>query len=807
MPHYEYHLNKHTYFEGEITVMRNKLLTGVLASAIVATGFGAAAPQADAAANSVTRGDYVKELITQLGVELGDGSTITFKDVPADLAPYVEKAVQLNLIKGKSATEFAPNDELTRLHAFVIAARGLSQENAAISTLDQFKDSKHIHASHKQDMANAAALKILQGFEDGTIRHAALVTEGQMKKIADRFASQYVVPETNEDIVNLRILGTSDIHTNLANYSYYADAEDNTIGLANTATLIKEAREENPNSVLFDNGDLIQGTPLGSYVALKKTLAPGEAHPAVAALNTLGYDAATLGNHEFNYGLPYLDEVMDDADFSWINANVRDAATGEYYFDAYKIIEQTVVDEDGEEHTVKVGVTGIVPPQILGWDALHLTGKVTVDQPLDALEAVIPQMEEAGADVVVVLAHSGIGDDEYVEGIENVGYQIAEMDGVDALITGHAHATFPGDYADLDKVDSDKGTIDGTPTVMPGAYGAYLGVIDLELEKVEGEWLVNDGTGEIRSITKEGLEADQEVLDAVKEAHEGTIDYIREPVGETKSPINSYFALVQDASAIEIITAAQTAFVQKQIAGTPDAELPILSAGAPFKAGSRDNAADYTNIAAGPLAIKNLADIYHFDNTVATVKVTGADVIEWLEMAAGVFATIDPNSTEEQNIIDVEARSYNFDVLDGVTYEIDVTSPMKYDRRGNVVNENANRIKNVQFEGQPIDVEKEFMIVVNNYRVGGSYGANFVHEDGANLTTYAYENREAIVDYIIEKGSIDVAPDNNWTFAPFPENTKIIYRTANVAKNYIPEGSNIEYLGEDVNGFGKFLLK
>lgn len=787
--------------------MRNKFLTGVLASAIVAAGFGVTATGADAAANEVTRGDYVKELITELGVELGDGSSITFKDVPKELAPYVEKAVELKLVNGKSASQFAPDEKLTRLHAFVIAARGLATENAALSTLDTFKDGKNIHASHKQDMANAAALQLLKGFEDGTIRQVLPVTENQMKKIVERFAAQYKVPTTDEDVVSLRILGTSDIHTNLANYSYYADGEDNTIGLANTASLIKEAREENSNTLLFDNGDLIQGTPLGSYVALKKPLAKGVAHPSVAALNELDYDAATFGNHEFNYGLPYLAEVMDDANFAWVNANVRDAATGENYFKPYEIIEQTVVDEDGETHTINVGVTGIVPQQILGWDAAHLTGKLTVDEPLDALKVVVPQMEQAGADVVVVLSHSGIGSDEYVKGTENVGYQISELDGVDALITGHSHATFPGDYADLANVDSDKGTINGTPTVMPGSYGSYLGVIDLELELEGDEWKVNDGKAEIRSVEQDHVKADEAVLSVIKEAHEATIEYIREPVGETLSPINSYFGLVQDASSIEIITAAQKAYIEKQIAGTEDAKLPILSAGAPFKAGSRDNAADYTNIKAGPLAIKNLADIYHYDNTVATVKVTGADVVEWLEMAAGVFATIDPSVTEEQNIVDAEARSYNFDVLDGVTYEIDVTSPMKYDRRGNVVDANANRIKNVQYNGQPIDLQQEFLVIANNYRVGGSYGAVFVNEDQSNLTMYAYENREAIVDYIMEKGTIDVTPDNNWTFAPFPANTKVIYRTADVAKDYIPEGANIEYLGEDVNGFGKFLLK
>lgn len=789
--------------------MKGKFLTGTVASLILAAGLGGMTP-AEAAKESVTRGDYVVQLIKELGVELGDGSSITFKDVSKELAPYVEKAVELNLIHGKSADTFAPDEKLTRLHAFVIAARGLATENAPLDVLNQFTDNAKIHASHKQDMANAAALEILNGFADGTISHTKIVTEQQMELIVKRFVEQYnkeAVTDEDEAKVALRILGTSDIHTNLANYNYYLDKDAKDVGLANTATLIDEARNENPNNLLFDNGDLIQGTPLGSYKALEATLKQGEVHPAVAALNTLGYDAATLGNHEFNYGLDYLNEVMDDAEYTWVNANVRDAKTGDYYFEPYAIIEREVVDEDGDKHVIKVGVTGIVPTQILGWDAIHLTGKVTVDQPVDALEKVIPDIEAAGADVIVVLSHSGIGSDQNVQGNENVGYQITELEGVDAVITGHSHLQFPGDYKDLANVDQEKGTINGVPTVMPGAYGSHLGVIDLELELEGDEWVVTDGTGEIRSINREGLVPSKDVLAAVKEAHEGTLEYIRRAVGETAAPINSYFGLVQDTAAIEIITQAQTWFIQDQLKGTADADLPMLSAGAPFKAGSRDNASDYTNIPAGPLAIKNMADIYHYDNTVATVKVTGADVIEWLEMAAGVFATIDPAKTEEQNIIDPEARSYNFDVLDGVTYEIDVTSPAKYDRRGNVANESANRIKNVQFDGKPIDLSQEFLIIVNNYRVGGSYGAQFVKPDQSNLTVYAHENRQAIIDYIIEKGTINPQANNNWKFVDFPANTKVVFQTADVAKDYIPEGSNIEYIGPSANGFGKFQLK
>ncbi|MGE7943365.1 bifunctional 2',3'-cyclic-nucleotide 2'-phosphodiesterase/3'-nucleotidase [Lysinibacillus xylanilyticus] len=786
--------------------MNKKIITEFFAMLLILFTVLPFGLSANAASNDVTRGDYVKELVEGLNVELGDGSTLAFTDVPKDLAPYVEKAVELKLIKGKTATLFGPNDKLTRQQAFVISARGLVNENAPLSVLDQFKDADQIASTHKQDLANAVAANILQGFEDNTIRPRDYVTTEQMQSIVERFVAEYKLP-TSATTVDLQILGTTDIHTNLVNYNYFLDAESATVGLANTATLIEQARTENPNTLLFDNGDLIQGTPLGSYKALENPLKPGEVHPAIAALNVLKYDGGTLGNHEFNYGLEFLDEVLNDAKYPIVNANTYDAKTKKRMFSPYVILDKEVVDNTGKKHTLKVGVTGIVPTKIVEWDAIHLAGKVEMQEPVEAVKEVVPEMQKAGADVIVVLSHSGIGEDTYVKGAENVGYQISEIEGVDALITGHSHLTFPGDYKNLKNVDQEKGTINGVPTVMAGSYGSYLGVIDLKLEQQGSKWAVVDGQGSIRSIKQEGLQPSKAVLDAVKEAHEGTLKYIRQPVGETKAPIHSYFSMVQDDSSIQIVTQAQKWFVEKELKGTADENTPLLSAGAPFKAGSRNNPADYTNIPVGPLAIKNMADIYHFDNTVSTIKVTGAQAIEWLEMAAGVFATIDPNKTEEQNIIDPEARSYNFDVLDGLTYQIDVTSPPKYDRRGDLVDEKANRIKNVQYNGKPIDLNQEFIIITNNYRVGGSYGATFKNAEGSNVTNYAYENRQAVIDYIMENKTINPAADNNWSFAPFPANTKIIYHSAKDAQKVIPAGSNIEYLGDTEGGFGKYLIK
>ncbi|MGE7690781.1 bifunctional 2',3'-cyclic-nucleotide 2'-phosphodiesterase/3'-nucleotidase [Lysinibacillus sp. NPDC097214] len=784
--------------------MDKKFITKFLAMLLVLFAVLPFGLSANAASNDVTRGDYVKELVESLNVELGDGSKTAFTDISKELAPYVEKAVELNLIKGKTATLFGPNDKLTRQQAFVISARGLAKDNAPLTVLDKFKDANQIATTHKQDLANAVAANLLQGFEDNTIRPRAYVTTEQMQSIIKRFVAEY---KLSTSTVDLQILGTTDIHTNLANYNYFLDAESADVGLANTATLIEQARTENPNTLLFDNGDLIQGTPLGSYKALENPLKPGEVHPAIAALNALKYDGGTLGNHEFNYGLKFLDEVLNDAKYPVVNANTYDAKTKKHMYTPYVILNKEVVDNTGKKHTLKVGVTGIVPTKIVEWDAIHLAGKVEMQEPVEAVKEVVPEMQKAGADVIVVLSHSGIGEDKYEKGNENVGYQISEIKGVDALITGHSHLTFPGDYKNLKNVDQEKGTINGVPTVMAGSYGSYLGVIDLQLEQKGSKWIVKDGQGSIRSIKQEGLKPSKTVLNAIKEAHEGTLKYIRQPVGETTAPIHSYFSMVQDDPSIQIVTQAQKWFIEKELKGTADENTPLLSAGAPFKAGSRNNPADYTNIPVGPLAIKNMADIYFYDNTLATIKVTGAQAIEWLEMAAGVFATIDPNQTKEQNIIDPEARSYNFDVLDGLTYQIDVTSPAKYDSRGILLDEKANRIKNVQYNGKPIDLKQEFIIISNNYRVGGSYGATFKKADGSNLRNYAYENRQAVIDYIMTNKTINPAADNNWSFAPFPANTKVIYNSAKDAQKVIPAGSNIEYLADTEGGFGKYLIK
>ena len=607
--------------------------------------------------------------------------------------------------------------------------------------------------------------------------------------------------------VDVRILATTDLHTNLVNYDYYQDKPVETLGLAKTAVLIEKAKKENPNVLLVDNGDTIQGTPLGTYKAIVDPVEKGEQHPMYAALQALGFEAGTLGNHEFNYGLDYLNRVIETAGMPLVNANVLDPATGKFIYQPYKIIEKTFTDTQGRLTTVKIGVTGIVPPQILNWDKANLEGKVVVRDSVEAIRDIIPEMRKAGADITLVLSHSGIGDDKYEKGEENEGYQIASLPGVDAVVTGHSHAEFPsgngtGFYEKYPGVDGVNGKINGTPVTMAGKYGDHLGVIDLKLTYTDGKWKVTDSKGSIRKVDTKSKVADQRVIDIAKESHQGTINYVRQQVGTTTAPITSYFALVKDDPSVQIVNNAQLWYAKQELAGTPEANLPILSAAAPFKAGTRGDATAYTDIPAGPIAIKNVADLYLYDNVTAILKVNGAQLKEWLEMSAGQFNTIDPNNSQPQNLVNTDYRTYNFDVIDGVTYEFDITQPNKYDREGKLANPNASRVRNLKYQGKEIDPNQEFIVVTNNYRSNGNFPG--VREASLNRLLNL-ENRQAIINYILAVKNINPSADQNWHFADTIKGLDLRFLTADKAKNLIGTDGDIVYLAASAQeGFGEY---
>ncbi|MBN8153648.1 2',3'-cyclic-nucleotide 2'-phosphodiesterase [Vibrio vulnificus] len=578
------------------------------------------------------------------------------------------------------------------------------------------------------------------------------------------------------ETIKLRIIETTDIHTNVMDYDYYKDKPSQQIGLTRAATLVKQARGEVVNSVLVDNGDLIQGSPMGDYMAAKGIKA-GEVHPVYKAMNQLSYDVGNIGNHEFNYGLEFLAETINDADFPYVSANVFDKKTGKHYFKPYIIKDHTFKDVNGEEHTIKVGYIGFVPPQIMVWDKKNLEGKVFAKDIKETAEELVPQMKKEGADVIVAIPHSGVSSDPYKIGAENSVYYLSEVDGIDAIAFGHSHAVFPGKgFDNIQGVDNQAGTINGVAAVMPGRWGSHVGIIDLELQPKEGKWTVVKGQTEARPIfdktTKKPLvDADAAMVKALEADHKGTREFVNQPIGKANDVMYSFLALVQDDPTVQIVNLAQKDYVERFIQGDPDlAGLPVLSAAAPFKAGGRKNdPANFTEVESGQLTFRNAADLYLYPNTLVAMKVTGHEVKEWLECSAGQFKQIDVSSTAPQSLIDWDGfRTYNFDVIDGVNYQIDVTKPAKYDGDCKVINVDSERVIGLTYQGKPIDVKQAFIIATNNYRAYSNKfpgtGSEFVAFDSPD------ENRTVVANYISrvsqEKGEVTPSADNNWTFAP-----------------------------------------
>lgn len=571
--------------------------------------------------------------------------------------------------------------------------------------------------------------------------------------------------------LQLRILQTTDVHMNLLNYDYYQDRPTDEYGLAKAVTLIKAARAEAKNSLLFDNGDLLQGNPLGDLVAKVRPLPAGEVHPAYKVLNLLNVDAANIGNHEFNYGLSFLRQAIAGAKFPYVSANVVEAANGKPAFTPYVLLERNLRDEAGAERRLKIGVIGFVPPQIMQWDRQNLQGKVRALDIIETAQRLIPEMRAQGADLVVVIAHSGIEKTEQPRFAENVAAQLAQIPGVDALLLGHAHAEFPGPaFASFPGVDLARGSIHGVPSVMPGRWGDHLGVIDLKLDDAGGRWKVVGSRASIRPIfqrsTRQALvEADPAVAQAIAAEHQATLDYVRNQVAITEAPIHSYFAQVVDDPSVQVVALAQLAYARRAVQGTAYEKLPLLSAAAPFKSGGRQGTGNYTDIPAGPVAIKHVADLYVYPNTVKVVKITGAELREWLEMSAGQFRRIDPAGPAAQDLLDPAFRSYNFDMIEGVSYQIDVTQPARYTAEGKRTETQGRRIVNLRYQGKPVDEMADFLVVTNNYRASG--GGGFPGLSGERIVIDAPdENREALAQYLASAQRFNPSADGNWQILP-----------------------------------------
>jgi 2',3'-cyclic-nucleotide 2'-phosphodiesterase len=339
-------------------------------------------------------------------------------------------------------------------------------------------------------------------------------------------------PADNNGIIDLRVLETTDLHAALINYDYYQTKTDNTIGLVKTSSLIEQARSEAVNSLLFDDGDHLKGNPLGEYLVRIRGIQNGRIHPVYRAFNYLKYDAITIGNHEFNYGLRFLKTVLKGPKMPVVNANVYSAINNKPYFQPYVILKRMVVDTQGAEHELKIGVIGFMPPQIMKWDKANLEGKVTARPIVETAKEFVPIMKAEGADIIIALAHTGIDSEPYHPETENAVYYLSDITEIDVILAGHSHSIFPGNtFKELPNTNIEEGKVKGKPVVMAGAFGSRLGIVDLQLEVQAGEWRVIKSKSFTRPIVGDNgnplVMTDKKLLKLIKAEHQETVDFLK----------------------------------------------------------------------------------------------------------------------------------------------------------------------------------------------------------------------------------------------------------------------------------------
>ncbi|MFQ6142924.1 bifunctional metallophosphatase/5'-nucleotidase [Streptomyces seoulensis] len=536
----------------------------------------------------------------------------------------------------------------------------------------------------------------------------------------------------------LTVLGTTDLHGHVFNWDYFKDAEykdaaGNAQGLARISTLVNEIRRERGrhNTLLLDAGDTIQGTPLTYYYAKVDpiTAKGGPVHPMAQAMNAIGYDAAALGNHEFNYGIETLRKFEQQLDFPLLGANALDAKTQRPAFAPYFMKKFQV--HGGPP--VKVAVLGLTNPGIAIWDKAYVQGKLTFPGLEEQAAKWVPKLRSMGADVVIVSAHSGTsGTSSYGDQlpyVEDAAANVArQVPGIDAILVGHAHLEIP----EL-KVVNEK---TGRTVVLsePLCYAERLSVFDIDLAFEKGRWHVESVAASLRDSRT--VADDPRITRLLKDEHAKVVTYVNQVVGQATQALTTVDARYKDAPIIDLITKVQEDVVKAALAGTAYAALPVIAQASPFSRTSEIHAGDVT--------IRDLSSLYVYDNTLVAKLLTGAQVRAYLEYSAQYFAqTAAGAAVDVDKLTNANNRpDYNYDYVSGLKYDIDVAQPA------------GSRIKNLTFNGAALDDAQQFVLAVNNYRANG--GGAFPYVAAAKeLWSESTEIRTRIAEWVTAKGVLD----------------------------------------------------
>lgn len=544
--------------------------------------------------------------------------------------------------------------------------------------------------------------------------------------------------------IRLTVLGTTDLHGNVYNWDYFKNAEytdkaANDIGIAKAATLIRAVREERgPNTcITIDAGDTIQGTPLAYYYAKIDPITDGAVHPMATAMNLVGYDAAALGNHEYNYGLETLRTFEKQCDFPLLSANSVDWVTGSPVFKPYLI---KTVKIQGE--SVRVGILGLVTPGVAIWDKANVEGKVRFPGIVEQAKVFVPQLKAAGCDVIIVSAHSGSDHtrQSYGDALpypENASALLAEqVPGIDAILVGHAHVEIPQHF--VTNAETGKKVLLSEPL----NWGMRVSVMDLDLRRVDGRWaVVSSGA---TTLNANVAPEDERIAEAVRGAHEKVLTYVNGVIGTSTSAMSAATSRYEDTAAMDFINVVQAEAVKAALAGTEHEALPILSIAAPFN----KNAA----IPAGEVSVRDVAGLYIYDNTLFGIVLTGRQILDYLEKSASYFQKVTGTGPfPAAQVTNANGTpDYNYDIIGGadksvaLTYQIDIAKDA------------GGRIQGLSYAGAPVDLDAKFVIAINNYRQSG--GGNFPHVKTAPVVygnDKQVEIRQLLIDWVSANKVID----------------------------------------------------
>jgi 2',3'-cyclic-nucleotide 2'-phosphodiesterase/3'-nucleotidase len=551
-------------------------------------------------------------------------------------------------------------------------------------------------------------------------------------------------PKPRPKTYDLTLLGTSDLHGNVYNWDYYRDAEyddsaHNDVGVAKLATLVNRIRAERRGkaTLVLDAGDTIQGTPLATYYAKQEPItSTGEKHPMARAMNVIEYDAVTLGNHEFNYGLPLLDMWIRQLGFPALAANAVNARDGKPAFLPY-IIKKVELEDDAP--TLRVGILGLTNPGVAIWDKGNVEGKLRFEDMVATAAKWVPIMRARGADIILVSAHGGDnGKSSYGPELpnENPSALIAQqVPGIDAILFGHAHNEI------VEKFVTNSKTGEQVLLSEPSKWGQRLTRMDFTLSRERGRWQI---TGKHATMLNTNtVVEDPQVLAAVRAQHAKTVAYVNKIVARSTVELPGAESRYKDTPILDFVNKVQTEVVTTALAGTQYANLPMLSIAAPFSRTAL--------FPAGDVRIRDVAGLYVFDNTLEAVVLSGAEVKAYLEYSAKYFRTLATGApVDPATISDPAVPDYNYDVLSGVDYDIDISKPV------------GQRIVTLTRAGAPVADGDQFVVAVNNYRRSG--GGAFPGIVKTQVYNQQKEIRQLLIDWAQAKGVIDPADfyQPNW---------------------------------------------